>query len=69
MNVYMIREDGEDKLWLSPTMRDALALAEDNHVMNERARSEAEGTEEEWRDLYRKELLESCTLIGEVANP
>lgn len=70
MNVYMIREDGEDKIWKAATMRDAIKLAEDAYVLEELARVGVEDTtEEQWRSLYSEELLESCTLLGELANP
>lgn len=68
MNIYMIREDGQDSLWKAATMHAALTLAEDAYVKQERDEG-VDGTEEEWRDFYRKELLESCTLIGELVNP
>lgn len=68
MNIYMIREDGQDKLWKAATMHAALTLAEDDYVREERERNEG-GTEQEWREFYRADLLESCTFIGELVNP
>lgn len=72
MNVYMIREDGEDKLWKAPTMYAAIKAAEDRYVQEERARNAADhfySMEEEWRAVYGAKVMESCTLVGELANP
>lgn len=69
MNVYMIREDGQDKLWKAQTMREAVQLAEEAYVKEEAEASTGEGEEANWREFYHETLLESCTLIGELANP
>lgn len=69
MNVYMITEDGQQKLWKANSMAEAIKLAEDAYVREEQSAKEPQGNEREWREYYRSELLESCTVIGELENP
>ena len=64
MNIYMITEDGEQKLWKAETMEAAMKLAENAYIEE----GGLDGSEEEERVHYRESLIESCTLIGKLAN-
>lgn len=65
MNVYMIRDGGDDRLWKAETMAEAMRLSEDAYI----AEDVLDSSEAEEREHYRTEMLESCTLIGALANP
>ena len=64
MKIYMITEDGEQKLWKAETMETAMKLAENAYIEE----GGLDGPEEEERVYYREHVIQSCTLIGELAN-
>lgn len=63
----MISDGGDNRLWQAETMNEALELAEEAYI--EENWDDLESPEDEERVFYRTELLESCALIGELANP
>jgi hypothetical protein len=67
MNVYMIRDGGDDRCWKAETMAKALKASEDAYITENRV--ELKLSEYEERQHYQTEMLESCTLVGELANP
>lgn len=71
MNVYLIADGGDHKLWKAMTMADAMRAAEDAFIAECReALAPAESfDEEETRAEYRSDGIESCALVGELANP
>ena len=69
MNVYRISDGGDDRLWKAESMDEAIKLAEDAYIKentNCRPMTKAEARE---REHYRTAMLESCVLLGELANP
>lgn len=69
MNVYKIREDGEDRLFIAPTMADAIRAAEEVYRVTE---FEIYGEGREYGDEERRDwqtnILEQCMLIGELGH-
>lgn len=66
MNIYRILDESDKCLWQAESMAAALQLAEDAYI----AEAEIPADEQhENREYYRNELLQSCELIGELANP
>ena len=68
MNAYLVIEDGGDMVWIAPTMQRALELAWDAHVANNIDPDDL-GSVDDAREQYEHEILQSCTPLGEVANP
>lgn len=68
MNAYLVREDGEVKIWIATTMASALELAWDRYV-EEQLDPDDHGSVVDEREQYEQEILQSCELIGEVGNP
>jgi hypothetical protein len=73
MNIYLIQEDGQALCWQAESMQQAVQLAEDRHIM-EATKEELEpwdytaDKEAEERENYRANILQSCQLVGELAN-
>lgn len=67
INAYLVIEQGDHTVWIAPTMQRALELAWCHYVKeNEYPLDEdLEGIREE----YEQDVLESCSLLGEVGNP
>ena len=68
MNIYQIQEDGDWKCWQAESMQMAVILAQQAFV-NE-AKDDVEwDLDEEPADYWQRTVLQSCALIGELANP
>lgn len=67
MNVYLIKDGGDQMCWKAETMQSAVAAAEDAYVADPGNRSPDE-TDADMRAHYQAHLLESCQLLGELAN-
>lgn len=67
MNIYMITEDGSNFCIKALTMSDAINVCESSYV--EDAMEDDHGTTEDHeRKYYHTDILESCTLVGELRN-
>ena len=69
MNIYLITTDSESICWQAKTMAQAVSRAEHSYLYERR---EAEGDKfcaNDERQYFHDQLLESCALIGELANP
>lgn len=67
MNIYLIKDGGDDKLWKAETFEAALKAAEDAYI---RENMDAlDNPEPEEREHYRNSVVESCALLGELGNP
>lgn len=68
MNVYLIKDGGDDRCWKAETMAEAVKASEDAY-MRENQPFNNGNTDEEERQHYRDGMLESCQLIAELGNP
>ena len=69
MNIYLIIEDGQHLCWQAETMTLALSYSRDEYI-DERRRDEGDALDLSAELTYYEEnILESCALIGELANP
>lgn len=66
MNIYLIRDGGDDRCWKAETMAAAVKASEDAYM---RENQPFENDDETERQHYRDSMLESCQLIGELGNP
>lgn len=72
MNIYLIQEDGEAKCWQAATMSDALEQAQDAYFdeLDDPPSSHMDPRRLQDELLhYQSDILQSCTLVGELANP
>lgn len=68
MNVYLIQQDGEQECWQAETMGAAVEAAFREYYRDLTETSgESDATEE--REHWEGEILQSCTLVGELKNP
>lgn len=71
MNIYLITSDGEAKCYAANSMQEACAIAEDQYIEEMRQYHWERGSEfveVEERELFRWTILDSCNLVGELAN-
>lgn len=78
INIYLIQEDGQAICWQAESAHAAIGYAEDRHILefcqdgglellDQGVSSESEIQTE--RENYRANIFESCSLVGELANP
>jgi len=71
MNIYLITEDGETFCIKAETMAQAIEVCEASYLDDRREEAKAfpasynENTE---RAYYHNEILQSCSLVGELKN-
>lgn len=68
MNIYLINEDGESKCFQAENMQQALQCAEDTYIADLRERKEITVPEREERIYWQSQIIQSCALVGELAN-
>lgn len=71
VNVYLIQEDGESFCVRSHTMRDALKTSEDRYLSDPEIKEQiqsGESTLSEEIEHYYSQILQSCSLVGELKN-
>ena len=69
MNIYLIQEDGISRCWQAETMTEAIMQAQQRFVDEERGDWDDVAQGETPIEYYQRTILESCTLVGELANP
>lgn len=72
MNIYLIQEEEDFKYFQAQSMQDAITVATQQFCKEEYddTWSPEDSTEDESPDVYyQRVILQSCSLIGELANP
>lgn len=72
MLIYRIKDGGDWLCWKAESMAAATKASEDRYIAEQRDAmgEDRENFEEEIeRAHYRSDMLESCELVGELANP
>ncbi len=70
MHIYLIQELGEARCWQEATMMLAINAAKNEYMKSRQDEYGGEGFDlNEESDYYEKEILQSCTFVGELANP
>jgi len=68
MNIYQIQEEGEWSLWQARSMSEAVTFAQ-QLFCKENYDKKWDLRDESPADYYQREILQGCTLIGELENP
>lgn len=71
MNIYLMDEDGQLFCIKANTMAEAIKICEKDYLDYLKERSEEEKynfNEETDKEYYYKEVLQSCSLVGELKN-
>lgn len=69
MNAYLILDESGHKVWIAETMFEALEQHWRAYLAELIGDGEQDDTEEQDRDYYELEILQSCSLVGEVGVP
>lgn len=67
MNIYLITEDGSNFCMRGQTMSEVIGLCERSYI-EDAVEDDSKTTEEYERKYYHDEILQSCTLVGELKN-
>lgn len=67
MNVYLITEDGESFCVRALTMAQAIKWCEEFYILELNSEKEIDNLSSEI-DYYHNNVLQSCSLIGEIKN-
>ncbi len=68
MNVYMIREDGVDFCIKAETMSTALAICFESYMDDMREEKGYEFDRAGEYKYYHQDIVQSCSLVGELKN-
>ena len=68
MNIYLINEDGVQFCIRAKTMGQATVLCEQSYLEDLKEEKKDNYDESSERDYYYDEILQSCSLVGQLKN-
>jgi len=68
MNIYLITEEDSSFCIRAKTMADAIKVCESSYIDDVMEDNKNTTQEEYERGYYHTEILQSCTLVGELRN-
>ena len=66
-NIYLLQEDGETFCIQANTMSEAIQVCEESYL-EDRIEEEPGCNIEVEKQFYHKQILQSCSLVGELKN-